>query len=184
MSKINLILDMDNTLIYLENPRPHLEYFLEECFKNFQNVSIWTAASKSWFNYINEIIFSPIIEKINKKEDKSYEFNFIFTSEKCTIKHSFESLSYFAEKRLRKLHRSKNFPDYTIENTLIIDDNKTTFQCNYGNAIYITPFYSFMEKDEELIKLIKYLKENIISHYEIYKTVRNIEKRTWNSKEY
>jgi NLI interacting factor-like phosphatase len=182
MSKLNLVLDMDNTLIYLEKSRPYLDFFLEECFKTFQNVSIWTAASKGWFEYINEMIFKPIIEKINEKHGESYQFDFVFHDKKCSTRRSFEGLyqfSYITEKRIRKLHRSKKFHEYTIKNTLIIDDNEITFRCNYGNAIKIRAFYSFMEDDEELLKLLKYLKEIVIPHFENYKTVRNLEKRFW-----
>jgi hypothetical protein len=176
---MNLILDMDNTLIYLQTSRPYLEYFLEEAFLNFKNVSIWTAANIEWFNHINTLIFIPIIENINKKHNKKYKFDFVFDSKKCSPAKNFDDFQIIYEKRLRKLHRSKKHSDYTMDNTLIVDDNITTFRKNYGNAIHISSFYSFMDKDKELLKLVQYLKKEVIPHYEKFKTIRNLEKRCW-----
>ena len=180
--KLNIILDIDGTLIHNNTPRPHLEYFLEECFKHFKNVSIWTASSKNWCNHVNNNIFQPIIDNINKKHNKTYRFDFVFNASKCTTYRSPYEMYPVTEKRLRKLHRSKRFTDYTVENTLIVDDTRTTYcRCNYGNAIPIKSFYTFSkEHDTELLKLVKYLKEIIIPHFDVYKTIRNIEKRGWN----
>ena len=104
-SKLELILDIDNTLIcaevskefpynkkgikekalnfpihdmdgyYIIFERPFLQDFLDYVFDNF-NVSIWTAASKDYALYI---IKNVILNKPNRK------FNCIFFSYHCNI---------------------------------------------------------------------------------------------------
>ena len=79
--KINLILDIDCTLLYASNIkddrfkyipiylnkkslrkrkptfyvylRPNLQYFLEYCFDNFKSVSLWSLGDKSYVNIIS-----------------------------------------------------------------------------------------------------------------------------------
>jgi len=187
---------MDNTLISGNEftnevyVRPYLETFLEECFSLFVNVSIWTAASKEWFDHVNRQVFTPLLNKINGRYGTQYKFNFVFTSKNC--KRTYKYNSFFGcgydnnvvitEKRLRKLHKSRNlYKDYTMDNTIIIDDTKETFQNNYGNGILIEPFISSIinTNDDILLNLITYFKTILIPHYNIHNTVRNLEKRYW-----
>lgn len=178
---MNLILDMDNTLICFLVPRPHLEYFFEECFKLFKNVGIWTAANREWFNYVNYMIFEPILEKINQRLQTNYCFDFVFDSKKCTRRIDIMWGNDTIEKRVRKLHKSKHFPDYTIDNIVVVDDNPNTFRANYGNAVLITPYTEEIDlfKDEELLKLINYFKNTLIPHFNENGTIRNLDKRGW-----
>lgn len=194
---MNIVLDMDQTLIdgvcstkrVIE--RPHLELFLEWCFKTFDGIGIWTAANQAWFDYVNEKVFEPMLQRISEKNGATlrYQFDFVFAQDKCTNVwrysewHGHSVLT--TEKRLRKLHRSKErFKQYTVLNTLMIDDTKTTFGCNYGNGIHIPPFEADeytpnWRDDNALLKLRIYLRNVVIPHYKKYNTVRNLEKRYW-----
>lgn len=201
---MNIVLDMDQTLIdgTLGNEhtkpkliaRPHLDLFLEWCFDTFKNVSIWTAANEVWFEHVNEKIFKPILEELSEKNSPTnpYNFGFIFTSKKCSNAWRFSEWHghpfRFTEKRLRKIHRLKSFKfkDYTLSNTLIVDDTKSTFACNYGNGIHISPFETDeytpnWSDDKQLLRLLIYIRNVVIPHYNKYKTIRNLEKRYWMS---
>ena len=50
-----IILDLDNTLICNNTPRPYLKIFLNFIFAKFTMVCIWTSATKEWLDkaYIN-----------------------------------------------------------------------------------------------------------------------------------
>ena len=167
---MNLILDMDETLInYKMFPRPYLEEFLTECFKIFSSLSIWTNANEEWFNMANNNIFKPLIDIINEKEITLYKFHFVFTREK------------YKNKKLRRLHNSKTFKQFNINNMIIIDDTKENFTCNYGNGIQIIPFCNFYN-DSELLKLLKYFKKILIPYFKENNTILSLDKRLWRLK--
>jgi len=184
---MNIVLDMDQTLIdgwYLQKvtPRPHLKTFLKWCFENFTHVSIWTAASRDWYNYVYNAVFKNILDEINA------EFHFVFTSEKCNNVWKYSEWHghsiRWTEKRVRKLHRYKSlkYINYNIDNTIIIDDNPSTFNCNYGNGIHISPFKDHIkgwDTDEELLNLMIYLRNVVIPHYQEYGSILGLEKRYW-----
>lgn len=181
-SSVNLILDMDNTLIYYDTPRPYLETFLEYCFISFANVSIWTAGNDLWFEYVNNRIFDPIINQINKKHMPSapFQFHFVFTYDDCSVLTGYESYPFeeLVRKKLRRLHRSKTYSDYHIDNMIIVDDKSENFMCNYGNGIQIHPFVDGDGwNDDCLLRMIGYFKNIIIPYFNKHGTIRNLEKR-------
>jgi hypothetical protein len=180
---MNIILDMDETLIHgnfegVIIPRPYLFEFLQFVFERFKNVSIWTAANKAWFEIVNEKVFSPILEVLNCSFDK------VLTEEHTTLSYVYDDFygqSFMTRvKKLRKLHKSKKSPDYTIHNMIVVDDTKTTFQKNYGNAIHIQEFMG--GRDKELKKLMRYLEEVLLPYFSKYGTIRTLEKRYWSTK--
>ena len=155
----HLILDMDETLISIDkfqNPvsRPYLKEFLAFCFQNFKSVSIWTSANREWFDIVNINIFIPILREYN------FEFRFVWCSEKCTPRKavSFNLLHIYTLyiKELCKVW--DEYEDMTISNTIIIDDNKHSFQDNIENAINIKG-WQLTANDIELIKVILLLKK-------------------------
>lgn len=182
---MNIILDMDQTLIFEVHPRPYLDVFLEVCFLKFQKVSIWTAASPEWFDYVNEHIFSPILRKISDKYGLCIKFDFVFTRKRCSFVRDTESPFadvFFIEKRLNKLFRSKEkYKDYTRDNTIIFDDDAFTFRKNYGNALRALPYFggSNGHIDDELICFAIYIIKVLIPHFKKERTVRNLDKRGW-----
>ena len=169
-----LILDLDETLIHstekeLELPgdlkideynvykRPNIDEFVANCATWF-DLAVWTAASSSYANEIIELIFP-----------KSVELKFIFTGDRCTRRYDYDLMEAYYIKPLKKVKRR----GFSLEKVLIIDDTPETFERNYGNGIQVKRYYGENE-DEELILLLKYLKE--IARVE---NVRKIDKRGW-----
>jgi hypothetical protein len=91
MNEINLILDMDSTLIanfgQQIKPRDHLQTFLFFCFSNFKTVSIWTAAEYIWFDAVNQSLFQPIMKNISKLIQKPCNFTFVYVRPQGKIKY-------------------------------------------------------------------------------------------------
>lgn len=172
MKKINIILDLDQTLISSEVPskvnrmgkkvmkfdshmleseyvvfgRPHLQEFLEYLFEHF-NVSVWTAASKSYALFIIDkfILTNP-----------SRKLDFIFFSYHCQlskkVKNELKSVSI--------LWDVFGLAGYNTSNTLIIDDNDEVFRNQKCNCFHIKPF-SVLGKDSEYDNELVYLVEKL-----------------------
>ncbi len=160
--KLNVILDLDQTLIsaeelssfdfkkykkkiqlfnakmmddsYIVFARPHLDAFLDYLFENF-NVSIWTAATKSYALFI---INNFIKTKPNRKID------FIFFSYHCDYSMKCKK----GLKNLSILWDNFGLKGYNKDNTVIIDDNDKVKRLQVCNCYAIPPF-EFTDKDSE-----------------------------------
>ena len=172
MTRKNIVLDLDQTLIYSElmkdlkaSPkmekfiyvqldkdyitfaRPHLQQFLDYIFKMY-NVSIWTAANKP---YAIAIIKKFILVKPGRKLD------FVFYSDHC-------SLSKAQKRGLKGLDILWDYfkmKKYDETNTLIIDDNHEVNNIQKKNCYHIPEFnYNKRgsENDNELLILMQLLK--------------------------
>lgn len=171
----NVILDLDQTLIsaeevkkfnaekykekmqttqhymmdkqYIIFARPHLQEFLDYLFENF-NVSVWTAATKSYALFI--------IEKfINIKPNRKLDF--IFFSYHCDYSQKCNK----GLKGLSLLWENFNLYHYNPFNTVIIDDNPDVKDIQECNCYAIKPYYFTRigsENDKELLTLIERLK--------------------------
>lgn len=186
--KINILLDLDNTLIsslaeheekknhrprmkqfrwedmegvYKVFERPGLQNFLDYLFDNF-NVSIWTAASKSYALFI---IDKFVLTNPNRTLD------YIFFSHHCKRSKKLKA----TQKCLQLLKDEFNLPIFDLNLTYIIDDHPDVYKAQPDQCIHIKPF-EFTERqsfnDSELEKTIKprlqQIKEN-------HKTIRNSE---------
>lgn len=162
MKRLNIILDLDNTLIssvplrkakllkcrepfkdlkpdYRIYERPHLQPFLSWLFDNF-NVGVWTAASRTYATFVVD----KFILRKNRKLD------FILYDKHCNkSKELFGTL-----KQLRLLNHIGI--DYNLKDTLIVDDNQEVYSAQPNNCIPIIPFdlekKSYISFDDELIK--------------------------------
>jgi TFIIF-interacting CTD phosphatase-like protein len=185
--KFHIILDIDGTLI--DNvgdsiyQRPYLKEFLDYCFETFETVSIWTAASREWYNEVNEKIFSKLKlktkESLQSKLLTPRKFYFVWTGERCTFisdQKAIEDGDFYAQrikiKRLKKIWDKRGL--LTRHNTLILDDTPITYAENYGNAIPIDTYNHKNEDDDSLLKLIEWLPNLFDKH------IRSTEKRKWN----
>jgi len=179
--KINILLDLDNTLIsslakheekkihkprmkqfrwedmegvYKVFERPGLQHFLDYLFDNF-NVSVWTAASKSYALFI---IDKFILTNANRKLD------YIFFSHHCKRSKKIKS----TQKSLQILQDEFNLP-FDIKSTYIIDDHPEVYKAQPEQCINIKPF-EFTERqsfnDDELEKNIKPRLQQIIKEKE------------------
>lgn len=180
--KIHIILDIDGTLInYLDSPnisksvsRPHLKTFLSWCFDNCGSVSIWTAASKIWYDKIYDKHLKPILDELK------CSFLFVYTDTKCSTKYDSDPETDHPEsiilKPLKKIFKQSKLP-HNVYNTLIVDDTCETYTKNYGNAIPIKT-YTGNDLDNELVKLIELLKK-LKDTFNTYGTIRKIDKRNY-----
>ena len=168
---LNVILDLDQTLIsaeelkkfdykkykkkmesfrfevmddlYIVFARPHLQEFLDYLFSHF-NVSIWTAASKSYALFVIEKF---ILNKPNRKID------FIFFSYHC----DFSIKQNKGLKGLKVLWEDFGLVNYNYGNTIIVDDNDQVNALQKCNCYHITPFHfkkAGSEHDEALFYLV------------------------------
>jgi TFIIF-interacting CTD phosphatase-like protein len=178
--KHNIILDLDNTLIYSEPynqfkknfvklsskimdfdfrnmdkdyivfERPGLQDFLDFLFENC-NVTVWSAGSKP---YVLNIIHKNILTN-NKRQ-----LDWIFFSEHCDM--SFNKSN--KHKDLNLLYENPLLKNYTDKNTFIIDDHPKVLESNGENCIHIEPFNinnKDSEKDTILFDMIDTLKDKL-----------------------
>jgi hypothetical protein len=152
---INVVLDLDNTLIYsweskraniekleklecykyhnMDNEfivceRPGLQKFLDWLFAHF-NVMIWSAASPDYVDFIVKNIV------IGKHKNRIVEH--VFDSTKCD-----ESQQHYNgdTKNLCMLWDKYDLPGYGPYNTLIIDDMGHVVKCQPKNSIHSRKF--------------------------------------------
>jgi|DEB0MinimDraft_6_1074348.scaffolds.fasta_scaffold134412_2 TFIIF-interacting CTD phosphatase-like protein len=171
-TKLNLILDLDQTLLSAEEPnsnvnsvhnltahymhgmykifeRPGLQFFLDYIFDNF-NVSIWTAASKEYAVYVIEKII------INNRPDR--KIHWVLFSYHCEISNSITG----CDKDISLLWNHFNIKMFKPENTFIIDDNINIWKHQKDIVINIPGFYPLEDnhhKDRYLLLINTYLEQ-------------------------
>lgn len=154
---MNIVLDLDNTLIYSSfkprkntlkyeryyiKPRPYLEWFLNNIFEMF-SVSIWTAAERHYAEFVVDNFINQNGRKIQ----------YLFSREDVV-----QSEKYFGLKKdLRLLKDIYKIPLFNLP-TIIIDDLKEVCYRQYANCINIEPYYG-SDNDIELTKLYLTLKK-------------------------
>lgn len=175
--RILLILDLDETLVharesalehepdfrvfdYFVYKRPGVNDFLLKCADLF-DLAVWSAGEEAYVR--------AVIEQIMPDQIK---LQFLWSSNRCTVRRDFDTGDYYPAKDLHKVKRLGR----SLNRTLIVDDEPIKLRKNYGNAIYVRPFEGDRE-DDELELLATYLKA--ISSYE---DVRSLEKRGWRDK--
>lgn len=172
---ILLILDIDETLLhatvqplehspdcrigpYVVYLRPYLAEFLEQTSQLFK-LALWSSSSPDYV----EAIVSQIIPA-------SVSLEFAWSRDRCITRFDPEWQSYYYVKDLRKVKRC----GYDLNHTLIVDDTSRKVERNYGNAIYVTPWFGDDRQDNELRRLAAYLPKLC----EV-PNLRRIEKRNW-----
>lgn len=185
MSGIHLVLDLDETLIGSRGKviyaRPFLKEFLAFCFRYANSVSIWTAASLPWYNLCFEKLIRPLMHM-------EWQFTHILTDVHCKVVRRIPDGAnptpapnqFWAQviKPLALLWDQDVL--MTPQNTIIIDDTKSTGKENPQNIIYIDTFTlpdaAIMEEntDTELLTMIGKL-QLIMDLYKITKDVQKIE---------
>jgi len=166
----NIILDLDNTLICNNTPRPYLKYFLNFIFEKFDTVSIWTSASKEWLDiaYINLL-------KPNMPANK--DFFLMWNRDKCKLHYSLlqnNMINVFeCYKELKFVYSA--FHKFKENNTIIVDDKYNMFIKDFQNGILIEGFYKNKLLDIELYRLTIFLNNEILNSED----VRKIDKINW-----
>lgn len=172
MKKINILLDLDNTLIsslatdeekkvhrprmkhfrwedmegyYKVFERPGLQEFLDFLFQNF-NVSVWTAASKTYALFI--------IDKFILEGHPERRLDYIFFSHHCKRSKKRKA----TQKALELLKHDFKLLDYDMSKTFIIDDHPEVFKAQPENCIQVKAF-EFTERrsyeDRELERSVR-----------------------------
>lgn len=170
--KINVFLDLDNTVIYSITPdkfrknsylnklehhrldddyivfeRPKLQKFLDWLFENF-NVSVWSAASPDYVDFI----VRNVIEKNGRRVE------YVLNSNNCEF-----SQDIYGDKHIKNLNLLWDVYDienYGPYNTLIIDDLTIVNKINPSNSIKIKSFNTNRNEsilDDELNNIKKNL---------------------------
>jgi len=122
--------------------RPKLQPFLDYLFDNF-NVSVWTAASKDYALFI--------VDKIIQSKPNRH-LDWIFFSYHCNISKKKKG----GTKDLSMLWDEYKLPDFSKNNTVILDDYDEVHETQPGNCIIAAPFEftnDGSEHDNYLIKL-------------------------------
>lgn len=161
--------NMDDEYIVYE--RPHLQEFLGYLFANF-NVGVWTAASKDYALFI--------VSNILIGDHPERKLKFVMFDYHCDI-------SSKNSKCCKDLHLVwKTFPEFTRNNTIIIDDYENVFASQMSNSYPIPAFEADSPnayKDTELIKLQNKLtlvksgeipNEHLITEQTLAKAVKKI----------
>ena len=185
--KINVFLDLDNTVIYsivkdkfnensyLKNfnyhvmdddyivfERPGLQPFLDWLFNNF-NVSVWSAASPNYVDFI--------VRNVIEKNDRVVEY--VLNSDNCEF-----SQDIFGNKHIKNLNLLWDIYDvenYGPYNTLIIDDLSLVSNINPNNSIKIKSFNT-NRKDNLNDDELKNIKNKLIQiHKNFEKNINNSE---------
>lgn len=140
--------------LYVIFERPHLQTFLTFLFANF-NVSVWTAASQDYANFIVKNIL--IGDHPNRKLD-------FFL---CNYHGKKSTTMFSGSKDLKMLWECYKIPDYTKDNTIILDDYDEVWNTQKDNCIIAKDFSYFTEESEEetfLVKLQQLLQDKILDN--------------------
>ena len=186
--KLNVILDLDNTLIntvdldpalpyysklYDKNTlicaRPNLFEFLEWLFDNC-NVSVFTYADKYYALFIIENFI--LRDKKERKLDRKLDFIFYRYHVTMGIKEFGGGL-----KDLRLIWDTFNMYGFDCSNTIIIDDSPDVKMTNPYNALLIYPFEAYQGFNDNHLLTVKERLKYIIKNMEGKNTGECIFKR-------
>lgn len=167
LSKFHLVLDIDGTLVHTvaqhesmifgepdyeefdlhlcSYKRPGLDAFIEFCFTHFQSVSLWTAGTQEYADFIARSI-AP----------KGFQFLFVLSRMHC---RDHPAISETLVKDMNDLWNSEIAKTFQItqQNTLIIDDNEDYCFCNLQNAIIVKTWKYLHAADFTFTTLTTYL---------------------------
>lgn len=170
-----LVLDLDETLVHSSEveiadydficriggstfwvkKRPDLDSFLKRVSQIY-DLMIWSAGGDDYVRAVVKVIMEGI-SLVN-----------IFTHNRCVIKYrplmgdencdSGTTRYSYVIKPLIKIWRKKK---WSRQDTVVVDDCKTTFQRNYGNSIQISEFTG-QNVDFELDRVLRILEELVV----------------------
>lgn len=143
--------------------RPHLEEFIDFCFKYFNKVIIWSAGTKRYVKEMCKVIF--------KGHQQPHH---ILTRDDCVIEESLENGEIVYGSILKSLDKIFQNPRFkgivTSKNTFVVDDREDTFSMNPENGILIPNFDCDINikevnnmEDNNLLKLMFWFITNEVS---------------------
>lgn len=177
-NKLNVIFDLDNTLIHSVDKnkipsttyinlfnykdlepyfrvycRPYALEVLDVCFSEY-NVHVWSAGTKDYVDFIvKNILLNPNIPRLTNIKNIKRKFHTILSREDCNIK------GYAGTKNMNYLFENKKFGGkFNANNTVLIDDLVDTYNINSCCVINILGFNVFKEieklKDKNVSEII------------------------------
>lgn len=170
-----LILDIDETLIHASDAalntkadfmvgnlhvytRPGLDEFLKGINESY-TFACWSSATQDYLEAILHVILPC----------QRYDLQFVWDRSHCLRIVDFENQDEYYLKDLRKLKRQ----GFDLTRVLILEDEPRKVTKNYGNALYVRPFFGD-PSDDELPRLAAYLTK-IATQADF----RQLEKRGW-----
>jgi hypothetical protein len=153
-----LVLDIDGTLVGESNVpfqfpfRPGLLGFLTLVQKLGYHLAIWSAAHSTHVE--------TICSRLNQLCSK-IQFRFVWDGSKCDVAYDPANMhkkrrGFYFVKPLTKIW--KEFPEYNVSNTFILDNTPHTYSLNPDNAIPIPTFNHTVDPDDHAFqKIILYL---------------------------
>jgi len=185
-NKINIYLDLDETLIfsidirrkkvlptiiekfkhhnfdneYIIMERPGLQAFLDWLFKYF-NVSVWSAASPDYVDFIvKHVVIGDTSRKIKR----------VLNSDNCDKSQMIYGEDFL--KKLQMLWEVYKLPNHSAENTILLDDLWLNVKAQPENSLRIKKFLGKDDNDSEFLKIKSKLEDVLVN----YKTKRKIDK--------
>ena len=180
MTRANIILDLDNTILsaealtdfpfhkdgmrekslqfaihdmdsyYIIFERPGCQEFLDWLFSNY-DVSVWTAATKDYALFV--------VDRILLKKP-SRQLQYIMFSHHCDISYD----KYKTDKKLKLIFNDFKLEGFHPDNTLIIDDRKDVKSCQPNNAIHIKAF-EILDEGSENDNVLEDIRRQIEAKY-------------------
>lgn len=153
-----LVLDIDYTLFDcrstaetgVELMRPYLHEFLTQAYEDY-DIVIWSATGMKWIEEKMRVLGVTV--------NPNYKIAFYLDSLAMISVH-LPNYGVIDVKPLSVIWGK--FDQYTSKNTIMFDDIRRNFIMNPNNGLRIKPFrnaHLTREKDQELLKLSKYLKD-------------------------
>jgi len=170
LSKFHVILDIDGTLVHTvaqhegmifgepdyedfdlqlcSYKRPGLDAFVNFCFTHFQSVSLWTAGTQEYAEFIARSIAPP-----------GYQFMFVLSRIHCRDHPLHEGTLVKDMNDLWSSEVAKTF-NISEENSFIVDDNEDYCYCNPKNAIVIKTWKFMHASDFTFPNLLSYFEKS------------------------
>lgn len=116
--------------------RPHLDSFLNFCFKHFETVSVWSAGIASYVEAVVAEIFKKrkphlVMTRSNVLNDSIHKDVYAYS----------KPLMFYFER----------MPQATRENTILIDDRKSNSKYDPENIIHV-PVYDVTQDADEIMQ--------------------------------
>jgi TFIIF-interacting CTD phosphatase-like protein len=144
--------DLDGYYIVFE--RPHVQDFLDHLFANY-NVSVWTAATKDYALFIIDRIL------LRGRGSEERRLDQVLFSYHCDISRKI----YDSPKQLQLIFDLFEIPDYTEDNTVIIDDLDLVYNAQPELVIPVIPF-EVMREGSERDDVLYHLGKRIEDHFD------------------
>jgi len=153
---MKLLLDIDYTLFYGEQPRPHLKYFLEWCNEHCEDVSFYTAANHNRITDVCRFFYHTL--KIKDHEFIENLNMFSFCNENVPMIDYKKPNGTYIE--IKSLQAVADYTGFDVKDFFLIDDNPCYDHPEKDQIVQI-PMFCGNENDTELLRMITILEKRI-----------------------